>query len=246
MCTPTAEKGVNPVDAKTLTETLNQAQQKLTSADQAYQTAEGKLRTFFQQMENRVKDAQKKLKDMSQKEQEFQTKLDQTLQTLEQEITKNGGVIASLSPGNSLSKKEQVAQKRVALLQGLKQVEQSIRQADQELTNVLGEIQQGAQQAQQDVLPVHNGIHDVTTSLNTLGGQIENLAAGAPAPRPAPPPAASPSPPSPPSSLDLQVLQSLDQAQVALLRLQQGLTRSQWLNQFCNRIEDFGRQHGLS
>lgn len=233
------------MDTKPLSDALNQVQQKLSAADQAYQTAEGKLRGFLQQAENRVKDAQKKLQEINQKQQEFQTKLDQTLQTLEQEVTKNNGVIASLSPGNSLSKKEQVAQKRIALLQGLKQVEQAIQQADQELNNVLGELQQGAQQAQQDVQPVHSGIHDITTSLNALGGQIENLAAQAAATPAQPAAAAAPAPP-PPTSLDAQVLQSLDQAQVALIHLEQGLQRGRWLGRLCSNIEDFGRRHGLS
>ncbi len=53
----------------------------------------------------------KTLQNCGQKQQDFGTKLDQELQTLEQEIGKNSGFVASLSAGGILAKQELVAQK---------------------------------------------------------------------------------------------------------------------------------------
>jgi len=230
------------VDTKPLTDALNQVRQKVTAADEAYQTAEGKLRNFIQQAENRLKDVQKKLQALNQKYLDYQTTLDQTLQTLEQEITKNNGLIASLSPGNALAKKEQVAGKRLSLLKALKQVEQATQQADQELAAVLSELEQGAQQAEQDIRPVYTGIHDISTSLNSLGGQIEAFVAqsqNAGQPQAAPPALSV-------SGIDGQVMSSLNEARLALLQAQQGLERSRMLSQVQRNIEDFGCRYGLS
>lgn len=230
------------MDTKPLTDALNQVKQKITATDEAYQRAEGKLRNFLQQAESRLKDVQKKLQALNQKYLDYQTNLDQTLQTLEQEITKNNGLIAFLSPGSSLSKKEQVAGKRVALLKALKQVEQATQQADQELAAALSDFEQGAQQAQEDIRPVHTGIHDISTSLNSLGGQIETfLAQSGNAGQPQAAPQTLPA-----SGIDGQVLSALNQASLALLQVQQGLERSRVLSQVQRNIEDFGGRYGLS
>lgn len=89
---------------------ITTVQDKYNAVQTAHQTQEDNLRSFIQQAENRLRDLQNKIQDFGQKQQDFTTKLDQTLQTLEQEIGKSSGIIASLSPGNSLSKKELVTQ----------------------------------------------------------------------------------------------------------------------------------------
>lgn len=230
------------MDTKPLTDALNQVRQKVAAADEAYQTAENNLRNFLQQAESRLRDVQKKIQALNQKCLDYQTNLDQTLQTLEQDITKNNGLIASLSPGNTLSKKEQVSTKRLALLKALKQVEQAAQQVDQELAAVLGELQQGVQQAQDDIRPVYTGIHDVNASLNSLGGQIETfLAQSANAAQVQAAPQTLPV-----SGVDSQVLSSLNEARLALMQVQQGLERSRMLSQVQRNIEDFGCRYGLS
>ena len=84
---------------------VKKVQDKYNATQTVHQTQEDNLCSFLQQTENRLRELQKKLQDFAQKQQEFTIKLDQTFQALEQEIGKNSGFIASLSPNNALAKR---------------------------------------------------------------------------------------------------------------------------------------------
>lgn len=231
------------METASITAALNHLRQGVSAADHAYQVAEQEVRDFTQQMENRIKDVQAKLQELVQKEQEFQVKLDQNLQTLEQEINKNNGIVASLSPGNSLSKREQVAQKWVALLQGLRQLEESVQEVSKELDLVLGEYHQAAGQILTDVTPLRTALGHITTQLGTLAGQVESLTSAAST---APSSASPQSIPERLSSFQAQLLGNIYAAQTAFINVQQGLAKAQVMRQLLTNIEDFGRQYGLS
>lgn len=231
---------------------ITTVQDKYNAVQTAHQTQEDNLRSFIQQAENRLRDLQNKIQDFGQKQQDFTTKLDQTLQTLEQEIGKNSGIIASLSPGNSLSKKELVTQKRVSLLQSLKQVEGYLGQLDQEVSNVLNEISQGLQQAQQDGDPVRISLQDLVTEIGNLNQELKKIETQAQAmamadssKQPAPPVLAQATTGALASNVDMDILTKLGQAEVALIALKQALEKSRLMQQVIYNINELGYRHNL-
>lgn len=228
---------------------MTKVQEKYNAAQTAHQTQQDNLRGFVQQTENRLRDLQKKLQDFVKKQQDFTTKLDQALQTLEQEIGKNNGFVASLSSGNALAKKELVAQKRVSLLQGLKQVEANLSQLDQEVSSVINETGQGFQQAQKDGDPVRTNLQDLLMELSNLDRELKNsqfqqetALAGS---QPAPQTVAQGITGAPATGVDMEVLTKLGQAEVALLALKQGLGKSRLMQQVVYNINDFGHRCNL-
>ena len=229
---------------------ITTVQDKYNAVQTAHQTQEDNLRSFIQQAENRLRDLQNKIQDFGQKQQDFTTKLDQTLQTLEQEIGKSSGIIASLSPGNSLSKKELVTQKRVSLLQSLKQVEGYLGQLDQEVSNVLNEISQGLQQAQQDGDPVRISLQDLVTEIGNLNQELKKFETQAQAmadssKQPAPPVLAQGTTGVSVSNVDMDILTKLGQAEVALIALKQALEKSRLMQQVIYNISELGYRHNL-
>lgn len=217
---------------------ISKAQDKCNAVQAARQTLEDNWRGFLQQTDNLLREAQKTLQNCGQKQQDFGTKLDQELQTLEQEIGKNSGFVASLSAGGILAKQELVAQKRVSLLQGLKQEQESLGQLDQQLSAVIDHLAQGFQQLQQHSDPVRTNLQDLSTELGHLDQEFKNLKSQTQA---APVRLA----PTTSNGVDTEVLTKLGQAEVALLALKQGLEKSRLMQQVLSNLSEVQQRHHL-
>jgi DNA repair exonuclease SbcCD ATPase subunit len=228
-------------------------QEKRDTTQSAFQTHQDNVVLLIQQMQNHLRDLQTKLQDLGQKQQDFTTKLDQIFQTLEQEISRNSGFIASLSPNNTLSKQEMVAQKRVVLLQSLKQMEGSLKQLDQDITNGQNQVQQGLQQIQKDGDSVRNSLQDIITELTSFDKEVKALESQAQMAVPVtdqPPPVVTagnkntaPMPSS--TAVDNEILTKLGQAENALIALKQALEKSRLFERVVYNINDFGHRYNL-
>lgn len=214
----------------------------------AHQTQEDNWRGFLQQTENLLRDTQQALQDSLQKQQDFCSKLDQELQTLEQDMGKKTGLLALLSPSNILAKQEQVSQKRVALLQGLKQNQQNFTQLAQQITAVMDHVATGCQQLQEHGGPVRTNLQQLQTELgnldqefNSLKAQLQTMAANLSQDQPAAVKAPLPSI----NGISVEVLAKLGQAEAALLNLKQVLEKGRMLQQVTDSINEFGHAYSL-
>ena len=221
---------------------LSNIRAKINELHSAHQTQEDNWRHFLRQAETLLREAQTALQDCAQKQQDFNSKLEQELQMLEQDIGAKSSFIASISPSNLLAKQEQVAQKRVSLLQGFKQGCESMTQLEQQLAAVMDHAAAGLNKLSQYSDPVRAGLQDLATEFSNLGNLTNQAQPAASAPMPAPtgnPTAAGR------DSFEARLLTQLTAAETALKDLQQVLEKNRLLNQLAHNINEFGHSYNL-
>ncbi|MGI6128508.1 MAG: hypothetical protein ACOYEO_00260 [bacterium] len=232
----------------TPTDLIRRVQEKHNAVQTAYQTHQDNLLNLVQQMQNLMRGIQTQLQDLGQKQQGFTTQVDQTLQTLEQEMGKKNGLIASISAknNNALLKQEMVAQKRTMLLQGLKQMDNQLKQLNQEATNVQDQAHQGLQQVQKDQDLVRTSLQDLLTELTSLSQEIKNLEVQTAQTQSSAQGQVTNSQPAQGSTIvNGDILTKLSQAEMALLNLKQGIDKSRIMHQVTYNINEFGFRYNL-
>jgi len=158
----------------------------LKQAEQNYYQIDEQVQKFCQSWESQLQQLASILQQVEQEEQNLEGDVDQSLKQLEQEVAQSQGFWAALAPGNRLAQKEQVSQKRLALLNAAKKVRQTMQEASQELSVILKEFQAQTRQLQKDFTPLkqhfqvlaknldrlHNGLQ---SQLFPAGGQMDTV-----------------------------------------------------------------------
>ena len=108
------------------------------------------MQQFCQTCEGQLQQLSSSLQKVEQEGQNFEGDVDQSLKQLEQEAVQNQGVWAVLAPGNKYAKKEQVSQKRLALLNMAKKLRQTMQEASSELGVTVKQFQDDTRQLQKD------------------------------------------------------------------------------------------------
>ncbi|HHW91518.1 MAG TPA: hypothetical protein GX735_02340 [Firmicutes bacterium] len=165
---------VNPdQQAQAITEALKKAEKNYYQIDE-------RVQKFCQTWESQLQQLASTLQKVEQEEQNFEGDVDQSLKQLEQEVAQSQGLWAALAPGNKLAHKEQVSQKRLALLNGAKKLRQTLQEASQELSVTLKQFQEKTRQLQNDFSPLKQDFQSLAKNLDQLqnGLQCQQSQAG--------------------------------------------------------------------
>ena len=151
----------------------------LKEAEQGYYQIDEQVQRFCQTWESQLQQLASILQKVEQEEQNFEGDVDQSLKQLEQEVAQSQGLWAALAPGNKLAQKEQVSQKRLALLNTAKKLRQTMQEASQELSAILKDFQENTRQLQKDFTPLKQHFQALAKSLDQLQNGLQSQQARA-------------------------------------------------------------------
>ncbi len=145
----------------------------LKQVEKNYYQIDERVQQFCQTCEGQLQQLSSSLQKVEQEGQNFEGDVDQSLKQLEQEAVQNQGVWAVLAPGNKYAKKEQVSQKRLALLNMAKKLRQTMQEASSELGVTVKQFQDDTRQLQKDFTPIKQDFQTLAKNLDQLHNNLK-------------------------------------------------------------------------
>jgi len=175
------------------------------------------LENFFKQNKTNLTNVSNSVKTLQDDLLTFKNDMDNTLKQIEMDIEQNRSVLAKWVDGsNSKLRHEQISQKRMALLEGVKKISDDLTRFSQELSKQIDDFNSASQQF---TINYKNLENQLKSNVNNLSNGQNNMA---------------PSAGSPVQNLQDALQQAID----ALNAAQQGVLQRKVLSELNNSIEN--------
>lgn len=138
------------------------------------------LENFFKQNKTNLTNASNSVKTLQDDLLTFKNDMDNTLKQIEMDIEQNRSMLAKWVDGsNSKLRHEQISQKRMALMEGIKKINDDLSRFSQELSKQMDDFNTASQQF---TLNYKNLENQLKSSVNNLTNVQNNMAASAGSP----------------------------------------------------------------
>ncbi|MCR4431523.1 MAG: hypothetical protein NUV45_10940 [Tepidanaerobacteraceae bacterium] len=144
------------------------------------------LENFFKQSRTNLSNISNMIKNIQDGLLAFKNDIDNTLKQIEMDIEQNKSIFAKWFDGsNTKLRQEQISQKRMALLEGVKKINEGLTQFSQELSRSIDEFDTASKQFAIDYKNLENqlktGMNNISTSVIPTSGRNDSITSANPA-----------------------------------------------------------------
>jgi len=149
---------------------LTNGQSQFTAIEKIYNTNNKKLEIFFNDSQKTLDSLGEQLQQLQQDLNNFKVTLDESMRKLEMDVSKNDGMLANIVAGSNLKlKKEKVSQKRMALLQILKNITNDFQTFQKDFNQTCKNLTNNWQKLNQDFADLKK---DISNAFNNIQNQF--------------------------------------------------------------------------